>query len=302
MTFKNAATKICTLFIGLSLFTGAYAGDTTNSDALFSFGLIADCQYHAVEGSGTRKYSISDKKLRQCVEHFNKMDLEFVIHLGDFIDKDFDSFDVVVPIYAQLFAPRYHVLGNHDFSVAEDKKADVPQKMGMPARYYDFSVKGWRFVVLDGNDVSFHAYAENSHDYKYAAEYYDVNKIDSPKWNGAIGEEQLDWLKSVMQKACKAKESVVLFCHFPLYPENNHNLWNADEVISVIEKFSCVKAYINGHNHAGNYGAKNDIHYLTVQGMVDTEQISYGVVLVEKDRLQFVGYGREQNRRMEILN
>ena len=171
----------------------------------------------------------------------------------------------------------------------------------MPANYYDFAIKGWRFVVLDGNDVSFHAHPEGSVEYKHAAEFYESNNIESPKWNGAIGEAQLVWLESVLQKAEKAKESVALFCHFPLYPDNVHNLWNAEHVIGVIEKHDCVKAYINGHNHAGNYGIKNGIHYLTGQGMVDTEENSYAVVTVDKDKLQLVGYGREQNRTMDIL-
>ena len=284
----------------LALFSGC-AKKTPLNKADFSFGIITDCQYHAEPGTGERKYSISNKKLQASVDHFNQMDVEFVIHLGDFIDKDFESFDAVAPIYEQLSAPHYHVLGNHDFSVADDKKSEVSKKLGMPANYYDFVVKGWRFVVLDGNDVSFHAHPEDSDSYKHAAEYYEFNKIDSPKWNGAIGEAQLVWLESILKKAEKANESVALFCHFPLHPDNVHNLWNAEHVIGVIEKHDCVKAYINGHNHAGNYGVKNGIHYLTVQGMVDTEENSYAVVTLDKDKLQLVGYGREQNRTMDIL-
>jgi manganese-dependent ADP-ribose/CDP-alcohol diphosphatase len=68
-------------------------------DANFSFGLIADCQYCNVVGKGQRKYSQSDQKLQSCVDQFNTMDLSWVIHLGDFIDKDWESFDVVDPIY-----------------------------------------------------------------------------------------------------------------------------------------------------------------------------------------------------------
>ena len=65
------------------------------------------------------------------MEHYNKLNLSFVVHLGDFIDRDFESFDKVVPIYNRLKAPHYHVLGNHDFEVADDKKALVPTKLGL---------------------------------------------------------------------------------------------------------------------------------------------------------------------------
>ena len=39
-----------------------------------------------------------------------------------------------------------------------------------------------------------------------------------------------------------------------------------------------MPAYIYGHNHAGNYGRRDTIHYLTLKGMVDTEQTSYAVM------------------------
>ena len=268
----------------------------------FAFGAIADCQYCAVQGTGVPKYSSSADKLTKCVAHFNTMALEYVIHLGDFIDRDFKSFDVVNPIYNQLNMPKYHVLGNHDFSVSDDLKKDVSPKLGLPSKYYDFEVNGWRYVVLDGNDISFHAYSKNSDEYAQAVEYYKVNKITSPKWNGAIGPEQSSWLRAVLEKATRKIENVILFCHFPVYPENAHNLWNAQEIVAILESYSCVKAYINGHNHHGNYAIKEGIHYLTLKGMVDTEQTSYAVIRVDDKRIHVTGYGREENRIMLIGN
>jgi 3',5'-cyclic AMP phosphodiesterase CpdA len=196
--------------------------------------------------------------------------------------------------------PNYHVLGNHDFSVSDEQKKEVVKKMRLPANYYDFVVKGWRFIVLDGNDISFHAYPENSEGYRKASEYYEEHEISSPKWNGAIGSKQLEWLKAALDKSSKNEEKVVLYCHFPIFPENIHNLWNAEEVIRIIESYSNVKAYVNGHNHAGNYGIKEGIHYVTIKGMVDTEQNSYAVINVFEDRLKVVGNGREQKRILEI--
>ncbi|MFK7920645.1 MAG: metallophosphoesterase, partial [Bacteroidia bacterium] len=192
-------------------------------DTPISFGIIADCQYCQVEGTGVRKYSQSDSKLTECVTHFNTLDLAYTMHLGDFIDQDWESFDVVNPIYQSLEMPALHVLGNHDFSVADSLKDMVRKKMNMPADYYDFPIDNWRFVALNGNDISFHAYPEDSPNYNLATEYYEKRKIDSPKWNGAIGDEQLKWLEKVLIKASRQREKVALFCHFPVYPENRHN-------------------------------------------------------------------------------
>jgi manganese-dependent ADP-ribose/CDP-alcohol diphosphatase len=272
--------------------------DTAEED--FAFGLIADCQYCAVEGTGVRKYSMSDQKLQQCVSHFNTLDLEYVVHLGDFIDRDYESFAVVGPVYQQLNMPAYHVLGNHDFSVADKLKKKVPRTMGLKRRYYDFAVEGWRFLVLDGNDISYHAYPENSRQYRAADAYYRENQIESPKWNGAIGKKQLKWIEQTLQKACGAGEKVVFYCHFPVYPTNVHNLWNAPAVVALIESYDCIKAYINGHNHQGNYASKAGVHYLTLKGMVDTAESAYAVMKIWPDRLELEGFGREENRVMVI--
>ena len=282
------------------LFSGMVYLFSLQSCSSYSFGVIADCQYCKVAGTGVRKYAKSSSKLEDCVNHFNRMDLAYTIHLGDFIDRDWESFDVVNPIYNKLNMPHHHVLGNHDFSVVDEKKSAVINKLGMPSAYYDFEVKGWRFIVLNGNDISFHAYPKESENYKLAEVYYKNNKLVSPKWNGAIGATQLDWLKKILEKATKNEESVVLYCHFPVYPENIHNLWNAVEIIDIIEDYPCVKAYINGHNHEGNYGLKNGVHYLTMKGMVDTEESAYGIIEVHNEHLIVKGYGRELNRVLKL--
>jgi manganese-dependent ADP-ribose/CDP-alcohol diphosphatase len=300
MTPRKSHIGIRVAAIGLILFAGGCANVMAQNNAEYAFGVVADCQYCDVQGKGIRKYSLSKDKLSNCVANFNKMKLEYVIHLGDFIDRDFKSFDVLMPIYNELNVPKHHVLGNHDFSVEDSLKKDVSSKMGLPSKYYDFKVKGWRYVVLDGNDISFHAYPKNSEGVKKASEYYTQNMIKSPKWNGAIGDTQLSWLKHVLEKSQRNNEKVILFCHFPVYPENVHNLWNSEEVVELIEQYPCVKSYISGHNHEGGYGEKNGVHYLTLKGMVDTEKTSYAVIRVGGDSIKITGYGREENRNLLI--
>ena len=297
---KKKKARLIIYFLLLISLSGFLYSIVSDRDKNFQFGVIADCQYCSDPGTGVRKYALSEEKLKQCVNHLNTMNLEYVVHLGDFIDRDFESFDVVTPIYEQLQAPKYHVLGNHDFSVVDEKKKDVVKTMGLPSEYYDFQVKDWRFIVLNGNDISFHAHPENSTKYKEAEHYYEKNGIKSPKWNGALGEKQLSWLVGVLEDACKNSEQVVLYCHFPIYPDDPHNLWNATEVVSLIETYSCVKAYINGHNHKGNYAIKNGIHYLTLKGMVDTEETAYATIQVMDGQLKVRGFGRENDRVLEI--
>lgn len=271
-----------------------------NAAPLLRFGVIADCQYCAVERAGIRYYSKSVEKLRTCVEQLNELDLDFVVHLGDFIDRDWESFDAVAPIYDTLKAPHYHVLGNHDFSVADDLKARVPERLGLPSRWYDFTVGDFRFVVIDGNDVSFHAYPEGSAAWRRAADYYAASGTDSPKWNGALGAEQMEWLDRTLADATAQGQRAFVLCHFPVYPEDVHNLWNAPEVGRLLEGHDSFVGYLNGHNHAGNLGERSGRPYHTFHGMVDTETSAYSVVTLFGDRMEIDGFGRQPDRVLEL--
>ena len=116
---------IFTLFAFLAITILSFGADPRPGSPLFRFGAVADCQYCEAT-SKNRKYSLSPKKLTACVEHYNQMELSFVVHLGDFIDRDFSSFDKVVPIYNQLKAPHYHCLLYTSPSPRDRQKSRMP--------------------------------------------------------------------------------------------------------------------------------------------------------------------------------
>lgn len=96
-------------------------------------------------------------------------------------------------------------------------------------------------------------------------------------------------------------QTVVLHAHHPVYPfSRGHNLWNDKEIVALLEKHPCVAAYINGHNHNGAYDTKSGIHYLTLKGMVDTEETSYCEVRIFADHIDIIGRGRQENLRLEL--
>lgn len=268
-------------------------------EALFQFGAIADCQYCDYEGT-RRQYRLSPQKLEKCVADFNRQELTHVVHLGDFIDRDWESFDVVLPIINELKAPVRHVLGNHDFSVADAFKDRVPGRLGLKERYYDFAVGKWRFLVLDTNDVSLYAYPAGSKRANESEAIYESLGGNLPKYNGGIGEAQLKWIEGKLKAAEGTGESVIMHSHHPVYPFGSHAAWNAKEIVALIEEFDCVAAYINGHNHVGAYGFKKGVHYLTLKGMVDTEETSYSVISVFPDLLKVKGKGRQDDYVLEI--
>jgi len=293
------------LFLVYFLFPISYLSAQSPAE-LLTFGVIADCQYCDCPSTSQRFYRNSPAKLKACVTEFNKHDLSFVVHLGDYIDKDFASFDTLQPIMDQLNTPLRQVLGNHDFSVAESLKKQVPKRMGLKKRYYSFSIQGWRFIALDGNDLSTFASFGNKKKQEAEALLAQVKaagKENAKTWNGGLSAKQIKWLHKQLRRAERKAEKVILFCHFPAYPINPHNLWNDTKVQEVLESYSCVQAYFNGHNHAGAYGEKAGIHYLTFKGMVDTEdQTSYSIISIQKDRILIQGFGRQKNQALRLTN
>lgn len=282
-----------------------YFGCSTSNEPIFSFGVVSDIQYADVESHDVRHYRESLKKLQECVDTLNTKKLTFVIQLGDFIEKNYASFDTVFSVFNKLNMPKYHALGNHDFSIRDRYKESINKKFGLEREYYDFKIDSWRFIVLDGHDISFHKRWEGSEIYsqsiKIHSELQHKNQQNAQKWNGAIGKAQLEWLKNKLNQANSQNEKVILFCHYPVFPREWHTLWNDEELLSLIDNFDCIVAYINGHNHAGNYAARNNKHYLTIKGMVDTpDENSFAVVDVYTDSLKVTGFGREPSRTLII--
>ncbi|CAH0346517.1 metallophosphoesterase [Bacillus sp. CECT 9360] len=292
--------------IGLSLIAGTSASAEPNEHKskkpAFEFGLIPDIQYCDCDASGTRFYRDSVSKLKDAAAILNQHKLSFTVQTGDIIDRNLESFDTILPIYNQVEGPKYHVLGNHDFPVTTDKVVDI---LDMPNQYYDFAKKGWRFIVLDTNDLSLYANAPGSAKYQQAEEMYNQLKTSGTKnaqvWNGGVGSDQMNWLHNVLQKSANKEEKVVVIGHMPIYPANEHNAWNDAALMKELESAGNVVAYFNGHNHAGNYAEKNGIKYVNFQGMVETaDSTAFSVIRAYKDRLEIDGYGREPDRVLKV--
>jgi predicted phosphodiesterase len=276
----------------------------------FKIGIISDCQYcdcdtRTVVGAD-RYYRKSPDRLRKAIAKLNTKNLEFTIHLGDFIEKDFKSFDSITPIWKQLKSKSYHVLGNHDFSVADSLKSEIPAKMGLTDRYYSFEKHQWKFIVLDGNDVSLHG-APNAKKLKEAEDLLAQAQKDSllyaKPYNGALGSEQLHWIKTELDDAKERNLSVCFFNHFPVSPENMFNLWDKNKFLALVKNYDNVKLYLNGHDHEGAYSKVDDVHYVTFKGMVDTENTNtFAAIEFLKDSVIIKGYGREESRSLKLKN
>lgn len=295
-TMKNSYI----LFTLFYLITSCASKDTSE----FKIGIISDCQYCDCDVKWNRFYKKSPLRLQNAVKKLNEDTLKYTIHLGDFIDKNSSSFDSILPIWNTLNSKTYHVLGNHDFEVEEDEKEKVLKKLKLKKRYYSFVENNWRFIVLDGNDLSFYAAANEVKKHQTDSLFLSLKEQDLPylkKWNGGLSNTQLNWIKLELDKAVNENQKVGFYCHFPIFPIDEHNIWNRTQFLSLINLYSNVKFFFNGHNHAGAYAFKNNVHFLTFKGMVDTEKTSaFAKAKFTNDTIFIEGFERELSRKLAI--
>lgn len=271
------------------------------------FGVIADPQYAAVEPNLVlgRYYANSLTKLAEAIETFNAEDLAFVVTLGDIIDRDWQSFDAILPLYDRLRHSTHFLLGNHDFRVEPERLDDVFARVGMPGPYHTFAAAGFRFVLIDGNEVSLFAPPPGDPRLTVAERWIDTLKAqgadNAQPWNAALGDEQFGWLEEVLHGAEAAGEQVVVMGHYPVYPPNAHNMWDSERIVDLFCRFENVAAYFCGHNHDGNYGIVDGTHFVNIKGMVETpDTTAYAIVEIHADRLEIRGYGRETDRTLAL--
>ncbi len=268
---------------------------------LLSFGVIADVQYADIEPKEERHFRASLEKLKAAVADLSGEGLAFTLQVGDLIDQGMGSLEQALPVFGALGHPVHHVLGNHDFSVEEDEKVEIPERFGLERGYRRFQQNEVQVLLLDTNEISSYRYPKASPVGKAAAELMvqmaRSGDNQARPWNGGTSKTQLDWLRRQLQAAEATGEPVVICGHHPLLPEEGHQAWNSREILAVIEEFTCVRAYLCGHHHNGAQVMHGGVPYITFRSMLHEPGVTaYAVVRLFADRLVIEGRGREESR------
>lgn len=292
--------KIICFFLVLFLPLKGNAQDT----AIFSFGLIADVQYADADTWGKRDYRGSLKRLETALALLNDHDLAFTVHAGDLIDRNYESFQLPLGIFRASKARVHYVIGNHEFSVADSVKDRVRKRLNNERGYYAFTRDNFQFILLDAMDVSVHSAVEGTRDYRKAlamqAGLKNRNANNAHDYNGGFSKQQLRWLKNRLRRGERAGHRTLLFSHLPLLAENGLQLWNNREVLALLRSFPSVVAFISGHHHDGGYVRQNNVHHLTLKGLVEAQSdTACGVAEVYSDRLVIRGFGDQQDYVLE---
>lgn len=273
-----------------------------NEKPLIRFGLFADAQYADCEPNINRYYRKSIPKLEECINDLNREKVRFTINLGDLIDRDFNDFDTLLTCLKRLDHKVYHLTGNHDYKGVTDNNV-LYKKLNMPSEYYSFGKKKWVFVFLNTNELAGYANVAGTEKEQELADLRRKIKETGGKqgasWNGGVSAKQLEWLDKLLAKSEKAGKRVLIFAHHPLWPKSAFTALNNMEILDVIGRYSCVKAIFAGHHHTGGFAYYKEIPVVTAEGMVETDENSFGVVNIYKDKIEIVGKGRMTSRLFE---
>ena len=296
--------------IRIFIFTTTLLLSVLNSDNSFnliansnepelSFGVVTDVQYCNCDSAGTRFYNRSLIKLKEAVNTFNTKDLDFMISLGDLIDRDLVSFDPVLKILNEYKNPVYHTLGNHDFDVEDHLKENVYEILDVNKGYYSQEYGRYKLIVLNSNDISIYSPYQEQKDKasEMLTSLISGNAINAHDWNGGIGKEQRNWLLDELVEASNNQLKVIIFSHHPVWPQSTLNVLNYMEMLDIVSNFSNIIGWFSGHKHEGGYGNYNNTHHVNFRGMVETPNLnSYAVVEIYKDKIWIKAFGREKGQ------
>jgi len=264
-------------------------------------GLIADIQHADIpDGSSdygaARHYRDATAKARLAAADWRAAGCAFAVNLGDTVDRrgGGDAPAALQRVFAALagFAPIVHIPGNHDFSALGDEELAMVNPVrcleGLdaisgPGWYCDIRPgPGWRVLVIDTYDVCVHRDAAAAQEVRgllraqaRARSRPSQHLTAHQELNGAVGAEQLAWVRSRLTVASEAQEQMVVLAHAALHIDatcyGDALCWNWEEVSGLLDAFPhVVAAVITGHDHyGGSATSAGGIHHRVLEAALE---------------------------------
>ncbi len=252
-------------------------------------GVISDI--HSKLDNDPAAAAITAADLRAGMAFWQHNNVDIVLQLGDLITGDEQhkqhELQQIVAILQEFPGTFQHVLGNHCLALPRQA---LMAALGLSEPYYTFTKSGFRFIILDGMDVSTLRTPEQPEDREALARFLATPELYN--YCGAIGIQQKNWLQGELTKAEHRNEQVIMLCHFPLLPETTDKkyslLWNHREIVEMLSLSKAVKACISGHYHYGGYAQHNSIHFVVLPAFVNRHlhpAFHYGIIELHPNRL-----------------
>ncbi len=242
---------------------------TSRNKALFRFGIVTDIHF-SLEGA-----SLAAEELCLSLDGWHRDNVDVLMQLGDLVNgseaHQEDELRAVQAIFNEFSGTIHHVVGNHCLALPRE---ELLVALGLSAPFYAFVVAGFRFLVLDGMDVSVLRVPETEEDERMLALFQADPALHD--YCGAVGVRQKEWLRGELEGAERRGERVIVVCHFPFLPnttdEKHGLLWNHREIVELLSASSAVKVCLSGHYHHGGYECRNGIHFVVLPAFVNRQE------------------------------
>ncbi len=234
------------------------------------FGIITDIHFSTENETAAAEATAAE--LRACIKFWQGRDVDFLLQLGDLINGS-DTFKheelrQVSSIFKPFPVTIRNVIGNHCLALP---RRELMESLGLQSAYYTFTMQGFRFMVLDGMEVSVLRTPETEEDRQLLAHFHAHPELHD--YCGAVGSRQKAWLQNWLEEAEHSGEKVIIICHFPLLAETTDQrhglLWNHLEIAELLASSPAVKACLSGHYHYGGYAQLNAIHFVVLPAFVN---------------------------------
>lgn len=191
--------------------------------------------------------------ITQIINRAVENNADFIIHVGDLCHTP-DKFPELISLYENAPIPAFHCTGNHEFE--NSSLNDVLKAYHLENSYYYFDVKGFRFIVLDLNNMLVDG--QNIH---YENGSWQRSKYD---YVASIDKKQLNWLEKTIMSS---NGPCILFSHHSLErarsgisPEENEKIREMLKRVNKDKKR--VFMAVNGHYHRDYLRLRDNIAFL----------------------------------------
>lgn len=243
--------------------------ETKKTQEVLKIGFFTDVQCYgsSEETDGGSEKWILNWRCSQPLEQFvakmnNDFKPDFVVENGDFIDgrdhRSFEDFIDAEKITDSLQMPFFHVLGNHETRSFE--KDVWLELVDYEKPFYYFDAKGYRIIVLDGNNKPINISTGESVATGPELQFYP----------GFLGRQQQGWLEKTLEDSKSLGLDVLVFVHQPPVKtdaKEQAQLFVGGEKLRELFGRYNVRAVFSGHIERlchFNYDGKTD--YYVLQG------------------------------------
>ena len=270
------------------------------------FAVIGDCHHSYKANYATRDCLGAKKRLTEIIELLNEKELDFVFSLGDLGDgHEENESSEMLEVFASSKHPVKYAVGNHDLCTRSD--IEHMSLVGMPSPTYDFSIKGFRIVVLNAFERS--RYSRNKEDHDF---YWDFRKnnpdVPVQEWPGLMRDETWEWLEGVFNDAEEKGENVIIFSHVPAWnnacerpmgdpgeKDPTARIIEHERMLALMDRYPNIRAYIAGHYHPGGLAVRKGVMHKTVRSICDFKEPTACIMIADENQIKVDGIGMETN-------